>query len=421
MNKNTNSKNTGETTNSDEFFSVSPLSEPRILSGGSKEGYRARERGFIKGNWSVPYFFVPNSYSYNLHLFISITFLTVIVVMLAYMVNTIFSNVPNSVECLKDNKKFRSKKLNETKKIKTKASEKKSKDKKQEHRVDSLSGSLFDHLREGVLNWWEKKPLQRERFLNVSRGGYQLLTRQELKITLTNMDPVFLLIHLYKLENELRLQLEKISQLSNELNISEKNSEKPSKQFKKLFGNGKLKNPFVLLDKGFKRLSGVVGFGVALRILTLIPLEPLEPLNPLNLSGTKTSNDLLIQNYQDLVPRIPGTNQLQIQVGDKILVFSKKETKELTNISLPKQLPELTGSTSSLEVQNLIKNKNINEITPSVISKRQKLKLTRPRKKTKLMRLSDLPKIPQKSTTEEIFSVSEVTQTNRQSIRIRVQ
>ena len=91
------------------------IREPRVWSQDSteyyRERYRARERELMKKNWGVPYCFVPKSYSYNLHLVISITFLAVIVLMLAYMVNTIFSNVPNSVECLKEKKKFSSEKL----------------------------------------------------------------------------------------------------------------------------------------------------------------------------------------------------------------------------------------------------------------------------------------------------------------------
>lgn len=350
----------------------------------------------------------------TLHLFVSLVFLLVIILMIANMVNPIFGAIPNQVDFLKTNKTFSSEKLNEkeSKKLKkTNAQRNSSKTQKQKEEKERDSDrSFFSFLKKNLNNWWENKPLQKERVALfpiplMPRGGYQLLNYEQM-----NMDPIFLMIHLHKIENLLILHLEKMQQLSKELNISQKNLLESRKKVNKLLKNSKRKNPILVLEKGFERFSGVFGFGIALRILTLTALEPLESLNMFE------TNHGLVRNYQDFGPQIPVSkevtvsNEVQLQVGNKILVFPKK---------VPKQLTELTGSTGSLEVPNPIKNKNVNEITPSVISRRQKLTLKR--KKAKLVRLSDLPKIKQQSTTENIFSVSDRLETNRPSIRIRVQ
>ena len=356
----------------------------------------------------------------TLQLFISLVFLLVIILMIANMVNPIFGAIPNQVDSLKTNKRFSSEKLNEkeSKKLKktneTNAQRKTSQTQKQKEEKERDSDrSFFSFLKKkkkNLNNWWENKPLQRERVALfpiplMPRGGYQLLNYEQM-----NMDPIFLMIHLHKIENLLILHLQKMHQLSKELNISQKNLLESRKKVNKLLKNSKRKNPILVLEKGFERFSGVFGFGIALRILTLTALEPLDSLNIFE------TNHGLVRNYQDFVPQIPVSkevtvsDEVQLQVGNKILVFPKK---------VPKQLTELTGSTGSLEVPNRIKNKNVNEITPSVISRRQKLTLKR--KKAKLVRLSDLPKIRQQSTTENIFSVSDRLETNRPSIRIRVQ
>lgn len=325
----------------------------------------------------------------TLYLFTSLVFLLVIILMIANMVNPIFGAIPKQVDSLKTDKKVSSEKLKEKelKKVKkptaqTKSSKTQKKKEEKERRV-----ALFPI------------PL-------MPRGGYQLLSYEQM-----NIDPIFLMIHIHKIENLLILHLDKMEQLSKELNISQKNLLKSHKKVHNLLKNNKRKNPILVLEKGFERFSGVLGFGIALRILTLTPLEPLDSLNIFE------TNYGLVRNYQDFVPQIPVSkeinNQLQIQVGNRILVFPKKVSEE------PKQLTELTGSTGSLEIPNSMKNKNINEITPSVISKRPKLTLKR--KKAKLVTLSDLPKIRQKATTENIFSVSNGPETNRLSIRIRVQ
>jgi hypothetical protein len=319
--------------------------------------------------------------------------------MIANMVYTSSSDVPNSVnsvEPLKNKKKVSLKKLSKEKHKKQKERDSDrpffSFLKKKRKVSESRSSNLLAYLREGVNNWWENKPLQRERFLKVPRGGYQLLTYQEFKMTMDTMEPAFLAIHLYKVKN--LLEIPQVSNISPKLlnicqelsNISQRNR-----------NARKRKNRFLLIEKVFNRLSGVVGFGIALRILTLT--TPLEPVNTVNLFETSGSNASLIRHYQPLVTPIP-LKDLTNEVKNNVLVFQKN-------------VKEFTESTGSVEVKNAIKN--VNEITPSVISKTNKLK----KRRSKVMRFSDLPDLKDKSTTEEIEEMYSNTPSIRISIKVK--
>lgn len=339
--------------------------------------------------------------SETFYLFLSLTFLTVIVFMIANMVYTSSSDVPNSVKSVEPLKNRRRVSLKKLTKEKHKKQKERDADrpffsflKKKRKVSESRSSNLLAYLREGVNNWWENKPLQRERFLKVPRGGYQLLTYQEFKMTMDTMEPVFLAIHLYKLKNLLEIPQvsnisPKVSNISPQLlNICQELSKISQRNARKR------KNPFLLMDKVFNRLSGVVGFGIALRILTLMPLEPVDTVNIFETSG---SNASLIRNYQPLVTPIP-LKDLTNEVKNNVLVFQKNVTTE---------------STGSVEVKNAIKN--VNEITPSLISKTNKLK----RRKSKVMRFSDLPDLKDKSTTEEIEEMYSNTPSIRISIRVK--
>lgn len=234
--------------------------------------------------------------------------------------------------------------------------------------------NFLNALKERLHNWWENMPLQRGAsseigLLSMPRGGSQLLTYQEFK---TSIDPVFAMIHLHKLKN-----------------LLEKRKPKPANRF--------------------QRLSGVVGFGIALRILTL---SPGESRNAAFQDLQKDQQDSFVRNYHDHAPI--GISQkpkeVKIQVGNQILVF----TKEVTTTEVPN---------SEGQNQSVISKTEMKKLRIKRLPSNSQL-ILRPKRKSnraKLMRFSDLPKMEDQFSNEDIFIPRQPINNNRPSIRIRVE